>query len=157
MSEKEMLVADFSNARVGDRVKCLYRGCGTIEDIIGKSGPYFRFKVCFDDFDSGIYFDERGGNNASVTNTLFYHFEGQFPTAEACKRPLPEIEVDTKVLVRGDKWVRRYASHINKHGYIECFSFGQTSWSCDCATSTWPYWKLAEDETINSGNLEELE
>lgn len=155
----DLLVADFSNARVGDRVKCLIYGDGVIDSTT--------YNAC--GFPLHVKFANRNGWSASYTidgkqkqgsnNTLFYHFEEQFPTAQACKRPLPEIALDEKVLVwstPAGRWREMYATgEFCKRG-IYVFCNGATSWS-GSKTDVYVHWKLFKDETINSGNLDEIE
>jgi hypothetical protein len=74
---------------------------------------------------------------------------------------LPKIEVDEKVLVWcnvTEVWRKRYStSEILKDGQIRCFHQGANSWSCgDAKPNAWVYWKLFSDETVNSGNLDDL-
>ena len=67
---------------------------------------------------------------------------------EIPKKPLPDLKVDTKVLVwdmRGDAKVRRHLKEINKDGYAVCYEKGATSWSTTTfLTSSWENWELAE-------------
>jgi hypothetical protein len=78
--------------------------------------------------------------------SLFWN-EFEIPK-EAFRKPLPKIEVGTKVLVWNDDdsiKERRYFSHFNSVGNIYCFSYGATEWSTknDQMTS-WNNWELYE-------------
>jgi hypothetical protein len=98
------------------------------------------------------------------TNSDFYTSEGQyyssdtFPTLfwnefEVPKRafikPLPDLRVDTKVLVwnNGDTIKeRRYFSHFYE-GEMYCFTNGVSGWTTKSAiTTSWDYWELYEEE-----------
>ena len=64
------------------------------------------------------------------------------------EKPLPELEVDTRVFV----WdlnnkrdiLKRYFSHFDSNGKIHCFLDGSTSWSRNGNTASWDNWELAE-------------
>jgi hypothetical protein len=64
-------------------------------------------------------------------------------------KPLPNLKVDTKVLVWNDNCIkeRRYFSHFDKYGNICCFNSGATGWGTKNATTTvWNNWELFEEE-----------
>ena len=158
----EILKADFSNAKVGDRVKCLCKGCGTIDGISNDSR--FQIIVVFD-YGYTDTFDFDGYMCFGSTNTLFYYFEGQFPTIEACTRPLPKIEVDEKVLVwiceeddsiKGS--IKQHFASFHKDGTMNVWANDSTSWAGNgYKFGGIKYWKLADNPEINSGNLDEIE
>lgn len=164
--ESDLLVADFSNAKVGDRVKCLLYGDGVIIAVTIETDPFVTsnlIKVEFKEDGHEEYYGISGlVAGYGYCNTLFYYFEGQFPTIEACKRPLPKIEVDEKVLVIMDDeevklgWKR---SHFSKftNNTLYIYGGGRTSWSDSVCSLGVKYWKLASDESINSGNLDEID
>jgi len=83
-----------------------------------------------------------------VNNRLASIFPNEFKIPkEAFIKPLPKLEVDTKVLVWDDfmgQSVKRYFSHFNKDGKVVCFHEGKTSWSADNQTTTWDNWELAQ-------------
>jgi hypothetical protein len=164
---EEMLVADFSGARVGDKTTCTVYGDGIIISINNKkinvSKDSYRtdrqdFIISYNPKGELLTYDETNGSKPS----LFYHFEGQFPTIEACKRPLPKIEEDEKVLVWDgveQKWNREYFSHFHSSGKLMiCWGWGKTSYTGDETDRDIPreYWKTA-DGKHDSGNLEEIE
>ena len=65
---------------------------------------------------------------------------------EAFVKPMPQLEVDTKVLVWDEidqEKYRRYFSHFDAFGRICTFDNGSTSWSAD-TVSHWENWELYE-------------
>lgn len=63
-------------------------------------------------------------------------------------QPLPELEVDTKMLVWnaiGNK-VRRYFSHFDKDGDIRVFVHGKTSFTADGDVTTFNNWEVYKDD-----------
>lgn len=65
-------------------------------------------------------------------------------------KPLPKLEVDTKVLVwdtSHPEKTKAYFSHFDKHGKAVTFRYGKTSWSRnnDETLFTWQHWELAKD------------
>ncbi len=84
-------------------------------------------------------------------------FWGRF--SQLKKAPiLPDLPVDTKVLVREfeiNKWVPRHFSKWNGNSIV-CFANGDTSFTKSPDSDTeWNYWKIAEgkhkDETNETG------
>jgi len=64
------------------------------------------------------------------------------------KKSLPKLEIDTPVLVWNsnddDIKFKRYFSHFDLNGNINCFEWGATNWSRNGDTTTWTNWELAE-------------
>jgi len=68
------------------------------------------------------------------------------------KKPLPNLEVNTRVFVwdHNNKETissmkfKRYFSHFASEGNIHCFASGATSWSSGGKTTQWEHWELAE-------------
>ena len=125
----------FETAQVGDRVWCLLHGWHPIIDtqhnvnypILTRKGSYT--------IDGRNY-----SNNGRV---LFWDEVIITPPP----KPLPKLEVDTKVLVwdNEDKLVRkRYFSHFDDNNNIHVFAQGATSWTKDLTTK-YSNWKLAKD------------
>lgn len=125
----------FETAKVGDRVWCLLHGWHPIIDtqhnvnypILTRKGSYT--------IDGRNY-----SNNGRV---LFWDEVIITPPP----KPLPKLEVDTKVLVwdNEDKLVRkRYFSHFDDNNNIHVFAQGATSWTKDLTTK-YSNWKLAKD------------
>jgi len=62
-------------------------------------------------------------------------------------KPLPKLEVDTPVLVwdsENDDKQKRYFSHFDLNGNINCFACGATNWSRNGDTTSWANWELAK-------------
>ena len=132
----------FENAKVGDRVWSIQRGWGTIE-AVGYTDTFPIF-VTFDSNDRVSYTNKGKVGLFDALPTLFWN-EFQIPEA-ALTKPLPKLEVDTKVIVwiEPNLKVNRYFSHFGDKGQIHCFSNGGTSWSAN-TTSSWPNWELADE------------
>lgn len=62
-------------------------------------------------------------------------------------KPLPKLEVDTKVLVweHGSYKIKAHFSHFDSDNKICVFSLGKTSWTKDNNTQAWTFWELAKD------------
>ena len=128
----------FEDAKVGDRVWCLYfKEWSTITDI--KMERTYPIQTGLDSYTID------GRMNIKRGRTLFWDEVVITPP----EKPLPKLEVDTKVLVRdtlSSEPLRRYFSHFEKNGQIATFAEGTTSWSVhDKPTIIWEYWELAKD------------
>jgi hypothetical protein len=90
------------------------------------------------------------GKNALGHNfpSLFWN-EFEVPK-EAFIKPLPNLKVDTKVLVwndiEEDVRIKRYFSHFDSNGTIHCFYGGATSFTNIHGTTDWDHWKLYEEQ-----------
>ena len=126
----------FENAKVGDRVWCLYfEEWSTITDI----NMECKYPI---QTDLNTYTID-GRMRIKRGRTLFWNEVTITPP----EKPLPKLEVDTKVLVWESEAskVKRHFSHFNKDGLIATFSDGRTSWSTnDNLTIAWEYWELAK-------------
>ena len=126
----------FENAKVGDRVWCLYfEEWSTITDI------NMEYKFPIQTYLNSYTID--GRMNIKRGRTLFWDEVIIIPPA----KPLPKLEVDTKVLVwdNEDKLVRkRYFSHFDDNNNIHVFAQGATSWTKDLTTK-YSNWKLTKD------------
>ena len=137
-----MTSTTFETAKVGDRVWCIRRGGGEILET-GCSDDYPIY-VSFEGGDSATYTICGLFSNNDVTRSLFW----DEVVIVAPVKPIPELEVDAKVLV----WVspehkhRRHFSHFSNNGDINTFDAGSTSFSRLHAASvtTWPFWEVAE-------------
>ncbi len=130
----------FSNAKVGDRVWSVANGWGTIIRI-----DLNRFPIVVDFTNSvrSCYTKEGIFTPNDAIPSLFWN-EFEIPE-EAYIRPLPKLDVDTKVLVwDGLMKCRRYFSHFNEHGKIVCFDSG-TSWSNNGKLVWWSNWELYKE------------
>ena len=132
----------FTDAKEGDRVWSLTEGWGVITARYASRTTYpLNVK-----FEKGPY----------RTYTLWgmLHFADLNPTLfwdevkiEIPNKPVPKLEVDTKVLVwdgTGQKY-RRHFSHFS-NGRLFTFYKGRTSFTADedHDGTYWPYWELAE-------------
>lgn len=128
----------FKDAKVGDRVWRLDYGKWVTIDNVVKADIY-PIKIRTDHFTmDGV---QQGGGDWRV---LFW----DEINITAPPKPLPKLEVDTKVLVwdfEEDKYkIRGHFSHFNKYGSIFIFANGTTSWSSS-TTVGYRNWKLAKD------------
>ena len=126
----------FENAKVGDRVWCLLYGWQTIEStdfninypIATKKGTYtYDGKVQLSSQNRTLYWDE-----IVITPP---------------SKPLPKLEVDTKVLVWDtDETMKqkRYFSYFDSNSNIYVFVHGGTSWTSS-QTAKYHNWELAKD------------
>ena len=126
----------FENAKVGDRVWCLLYGWQTIEStdfninypIATKKGTYtYDGKVQLSSQNRTLYWDE-----IVITPP---------------SKPLPKLEVDTKVLVWDDDETmkqKRYFSHFDSNSNIYVFVHGGTSWTSS-QTAKYHNWELAKE------------
>ena len=84
-------------------------------------------------------------NNTDKLPTLFWD---EVKPITSPKKPLPKLEIDTRVLVwdnggKDDK-LNRYFSHFSPNGNMHCFFKGCTSWSSNGKTVPWTNWELVE-------------
>ena len=128
----------FEDAKVGDKVYHYRYGWSTITNIKKESDYHIII-----DYDFSFTYE--GFTDKSDKNRTLFWDEVVITPPE---KPLPKLEVDTKVLVwetEASK-VKRHFSHFNKDGLIATFSDGRTSWSTnDNLTIAWEYWELAKD------------
>lgn len=136
------MTTTFETARCGDRVWCITSGWGEVRSIDPTKD--YSIAVYFAEVDEfktftmgGLY--EMGNLNQSL-------FWGEVEVV-APSKPLPDLEVDAKVLVWTDpaKKHRRHFSHFSG-GQICTFDAGATSFSMLHRNSItcWPHWELAE-------------
>ena len=130
----------FNDVKVGDRLYSVEDGWGIVETIYpSRIYPLtIRFDFCMKSFTL-----EGRRYIGSQNPTLFWgKIEFEVP-----KRPLPDLKVDTKVIVWNNEnkiKKKRYFKKFNKDGYITCFTYGATSWTANGAVE-WKYWELVED------------
>ena len=128
----------FEDAKVGDSVWRLDYGKWVTIDGVIKTDIY-PIKIRTDHFTmDGV---QQGGGNWRV---LFWDEVKIVPPS----KPLPKLEVDTKVLVWDSVKVKlhRHFSHFEKNGKIVTFAEGRTSWSQgDKSVVDWEYWELPKD------------
>lgn len=126
----------FEDAKVGDRVWCVLYGWSTVV-AVGEDS-YWPVRT-----DKGSYL-YNGRLSINSGRTLFWDEVVITPPA----KPLPKLEVDTKVLVWDFYHLKQkaYFSHFDsKTNKICVFPFGKTSWSNDSNTQIWKHWELAKD------------
>lgn len=133
----------FKDIKKGDRVWSIRKGWGTVLNI--NIGSTFPIVVRFDCMVSASYTKDGKINSEDLFPAIFW---GEFKVPEeVLKRPLPKLEVDTKVLVwdNDDKdKKKRHFSHFDKFGRVHCFTEGRSSWS-GCTTNFWNNWELYKE------------
>ena len=128
----------FEDAKVGDRVWCLYfEEWSTITNI--NMGYKYPIQTELNSYTID------GRINIKRCRTLFWDEVVITPP----EKPLPKLEVDTKVLVWDTSHTEKtkaYFSHFDKHGKAVTFRYGKTSWSRnnDETLFTWQHWELAK-------------
>ena len=128
----------FEDAKVGDKVYHYRYGWSTITNIKKESD----YPIIIDyDFS----FTYEGFTDKSDKNrTLFWDEVVITPPP----KPLPRLDVDTKVLVwnfEEDKYkIKGHFSHFNKYGSMFIFANGTTSWSSS-TTIGYRNWELPKE------------
>ena len=135
------MTTTFETAKVGDRAWSIERGWGVIQSLDG--GETYPIIIEFQNERSLSY--TLGGKRLTTheLQTLFW----DEVVIEAPVKPMPDLPVDTKVLV----WVRPDVK-LKRHFYqfkddqIVTFEAGKTSFttSCEYDVTVWPNWELAE-------------
>lgn len=132
----------FEDAKVGDEVFDIKHGWGLVSKVFTKNMR--PLTVQFRHTSRSYMFS--GKYSETDKNQVLFWDE---VTIIAPEKPLPKLEVDTKVLVwdyPSREPTRGYFSHFSKNGKIATFSLGRTSWSIENEpTLTWEYWELAKD------------
>lgn len=132
----------FENIQIGDKVWCMAEGWGVVDDIEEYSD--YPLRVSFPNGSYRMYtldgLDSAYANDRKVQSLFWDEIVNEAP-----EKPIPELAVDTKVIVWDSDMFRckRYFSHFNSSGEIECFVHGKTSWTTE-DTVDWPYWELAK-------------
>ena len=133
------MTTTFETAQVGDKVYHYRYGWSTITNI--KKESYYPIIVDYD-----FSFTYEGFADKSDSNPSIFWDEVKIVPPS---KPLPKLEVDTKVLVwDSEKKVKlhRHFSHFEKNGQIATFAEGRTSWSQgDKSVVDWEYWELPKD------------
>jgi len=134
----------FSNAKIGDKVfDYLLQQWGTVV-MIRLDINWYPLLVEFDKRGViGYTFDGKRDIKDKVQALFWDEVESIIPP----KKPLPKLEVDTPVLVwdsENDDKQKRYFSHFDSDGNINCFACGATNWSRNGDTTAWANWELAE-------------
>ena len=139
MRETTKMIDIFKDVKVGDELYSIEDGWGTVVGV-SADGSYplaiqFRDKV--------ISFTRGGKRWACSKNPTLFWDKIEF---EIPKKPLPNLKVDTRVLVWDSKEEtkkKRYFKEFSKDGKIICFVRGATSWTASNAVE-WEYWEIAE-------------
>ena len=137
--KRKMSKAMFADVQVGDYVWDSRKGWGNVDEVVHSS--HFPIRVDFG-HDSDAYTLDGYYNIDDVHPSLFWdEIELKAPPA-----PMPELEVDAKVVVwqdGGSKTLRHF-SHFSKDGVLHAFVDGKTSFTCVADTTAWDNWMLAE-------------
>ena len=137
----------FEDVKKGDKVWSFVYGWGVVEDIRKKKLQItVKFKNERDTFtlDGKMY-------KTDMYQTLFWD-EVKF---EIPNKPLPDLPIDTKLLVWGEKDKRKYKRHFkkfNKNGKIVCFSYGETSWTAGDDETEWDYLEVVDEKRTADSN-----
>ena len=134
---------DFSNAKVGDKVFDILYWDGEICDIDNSQYP-----LCIK-FENNIilWFQSNGKKYLDHLMPTLYHnkFDIKIPE-EAYKQPLPDIAVDTPIVVWDNE-------NRKSRGYFKCWSHsgkpitffgGQTSFTSNGSISEWDNYEIVE-------------
>lgn len=129
----------FKDAKVGDKVWSIRHGWMKILDI--QPCERYPIKVGFDAPVSTFTFE--GKVMAEDLNSSLFWDEIKF---EIPPKPLPKLEVDTKVLVWNNR-ARKVKSHFShfEDGKIMVFGNGTTSWSTNVTSYPFDNWELYDE------------
>ena len=133
----------FKDAKVGDKVWDVRRGWGEVF-YIEHTGKYPIY-VKFDNSRNGT-FGTDGKDFAGDTNPSIYWDEFRIIPP---KKPLPDLDIDTKVLVWDDEDDTKTRAHFhsfNDEGRIVTYSNGRSSFTGeDWVKAVWNNWELYEE------------
>ena len=129
----------FEDAKVDDRVFDIKHGWGLISKVFPKNMR--PITVQFSKYDRSYMFN---GKYSETDRNQVLFWDEVIITPPS--KPLPKLEVDTKVLVwdEGRDTEKRHFSHFSDSGRIHVFIKGTTSWTCK-KTVSYPCWELAGD------------
>lgn len=138
-----MTTTTFESVQIGDAVWDIQHGWGTVYAVIPNDD--FPIKISFDSFEESYSYSGQAWawiGSSTLSQTLFW---GEV-VIEAPVKPLPVLEVDTKVVVWRDGGHRsnRHFSHFDHRGVIHTFADGRTSFTGSGSTVPWLNWELAE-------------
>lgn len=135
------MTTTFETAKVGDRVWSIRSGWGKISGIDDTAD--YPLTIKYDSIGYDTFTFEGYSLKTHAVQSLFW----DEVVIEAPEKPMPNLKVDTKVLVwsrDGEEKKKRYFSHF-ENGIIRTFHNGWTSWTSENShTSKWDYWELAE-------------
>lgn len=139
-----MKTTTFETAKVGNYVWDIQHGWGTVYAV--NPNDDFPIKVTFDNFKERYRYSGQAWawvGSSTLSQSLFW---GEV-VIEAPVKPMPDLNVDAKVLVWGNNNIkhRRHFSHF-KNGQIFTFDSGSTSFTKlhDDSVTGWPNWELPE-------------
>lgn len=136
----------FEFACVGDDVWDIQHGWGTVYAV--KPSDDFPIKVTFDNFDESYSYSGQAWawvGSRTLSQTLFW---GEVIIVAPVK-PLPDLPVDTKVLVwdvdKPKNKLVRYFCSFDASGRVVVFQHGTTSFSCEGYTEIWSEWEVYKE------------
>lgn len=129
----------FADVKVGDNVWDSRKGWGIVDEVEHSSDYPIRVDFCegYDSYTWDGYYNERDENPSLFWDEI---------ELKAPRKPLPKLEVDTKVIVwsNPDCKMNRHFSHFGKDGVLHAFVGGMTSFTTRGDTTPWDNWRLAE-------------
>lgn len=135
------MTTTFETAKVGDKVWSIERGWGEILSLT--EGVIYPLAVGFPN-ENPLSFTLGGKRLLTQKYQTLFWDEVKI---DAPAKPLPDLEVDTKVLVWSDpeQKYRRHFSHFS-NGRIYTFGRGRTSFTAldSAPVIEWPNWELTE-------------
>ena len=135
----------FSKAKVGDRVFSIRFGWGTIVELDPTCVRGLVY-CCVPDLRSReLWFNVNGKEDGGDLFPSVFWGEPKF---EMPKRPLPELKVDTPILVRDEDWEDWRPAHFARFSPegVATWMGGKTSYTTlDGAEMFWKQWKLPEE------------
>lgn len=133
----------FELACVGDRVWSVNKGWGVVRNIT--KSRTFPIRVSYPEDITEFYTEDGLLYLDDLHPTLFWD-EIVF---EVPKKPLPKLEVDTKVLVwdvdKPKNKLVRYFCSFDASGRVVVFQHGTTSFSCEGYTEIWSEWEVYKE------------
>lgn len=130
----------FADIKVGDKVWDICRGWGVITTLM--VCPTYPIEVEFKN-GHGSYTRDGYSSLEDVNPSLFW----DEIKLVAPQKPVPLLEVDTKVVVwlpiNGIK-IYRHFSHFDEYGFLYVFVDGRTSFTSDGTTHRYDNWELAQ-------------
>ena len=134
----------FKDAKVGDKVWDIRRGWGKV--VSNEWSDPYHILVEFNNFRSAT-FNIEGKQLVEDTNPTLYWDEFRIIPP---KKPLPDLDIDTKVLVWDDEDDTKTRAHFhsfNEEGYIVTYSNGRSSYTgTDKVKSPWDNWELYKEK-----------
>ena len=122
--------------KVGDRVWSIIHGWGSL-DSINDYAMYIQYGI-------GLY----TSHDLIHAEKIFFWNEFKIPK-EAFIKPLPDLTVDTKVIVWNNNMAKfkRHFKEFNSRGEIICFDYGKTSFTTT-DIDRWDNWELYEEKDV---------